>query len=216
MTIRSLASLAFRAVRYELRLYLSLARWITRRPSIPRGQTPVRYAQAATPVIALWIFASGAEIPLFHVLVPWHGVRLTGLALGVWGLLWMLGMLASLRVHPHLFDSSTLRVRNGPSIDVAVPWAAIDSLSTRRADLPSSARSLQPVDTDRGTHLRIGVSGQVNVHAQLTEPLDVHTPRGPMTIVELSFLVDDPREFVREARSYVDGRDVIPSPRSGH
>ena len=82
--MRAALHLAYRAVRYELRLYVSLTRWVIRRPSIPRGQTPVRYAQAATPVIALWIFASAMEIPLFHVLVPWHSVRIAGLALGVW------------------------------------------------------------------------------------------------------------------------------------
>ena len=209
--MRAALHLAYRAVRYELRLYASLTRWVIRRPSVPRGQTPVTYAQAATPVIALWIFASAMEIPLFHVLVSWHSVRVAGLALGVWGLIWMLGMLASLRVHPHLFDASTLRVRNGASIDIAVPWQAIETLNVRRADLPSSARSFQPEETESGTHLRIGVSGQTNVHAQLTEPLTVRTPHGRQTIVELSFLVDDPRAFVREAQD----RLVSRAPRSG-
>lgn len=204
MSVRSVAHLAYRVVRYEIRLYISLARWLSRRPSIPDGYTPVAYAQAVTPVISLWIFASAMEVPLFHVLVPWHAVRIAGLALGVWGLIWMLGLLASLRVYPHLLDASVLRVRNGASIDITVPWDAIEALTARRADLPSSARAFQPEETDDGTHLRIGVSGQVNVHARLVEPYDVRTPRGPMTIVELSFLVDDPRAFVKDAREYVE------------
>lgn len=214
MSVRSAAHLAYRVVRYEIRLYMSLARWISRRPSVPDGYRPVGYAQAVTPVISLWIFASAMEVPLFHVLVPWHSVRITGLALGIWGLIWMFGLLASLRVYPHLLNDSALRVRNGPSIDIVVPWDAIESLTARRADLPSSARAFQPEQTDDGTHLRIGVSGQVNVHAQLSEPHDVHTPHGPLTIVELSFLVDDPRAFVKQAREYVGPEVVSPARRS--
>ena len=213
MNVRAAAHLAYRAVRYELRLYVSLARWVFRRPDIPAGYRPVAYARDATPVISLWIFASAMEVPLFHVLVPWHSVRMIGLVLGVWGVLWMVGMLASLRVHPHLLGTNHLRVRGGPSVDVAVPWEAIETLSARRGDLPSSARTVQPEETDRGTHLRIGVSGQVNVHAQLVAPLEVRTPHGSMTIVELSFLVDDPRAFVKAANDFVDGRGVNRAPR---
>lgn len=203
MTVRSAVHLAYRVVRYELRLYASLARWVFRRPSIPAGHTPVGYARAVTPVMSLWIFASAMEVPLFHVLVPWHSVRIAGLAVGIWGLVWMLGLLASLRVFPHLTTASTLRVRNGASVDIVVPWDAVQSIAVRRADLPSSVRTLQPEQTDEGTHLRVGVSGQVNVNARLTGPLTVRTPHGPQRIVELSFLVDDPRAFVRDAQSRV-------------
>ncbi|MDN5851890.1 MAG: hypothetical protein L0K86_03405 [Actinomycetia bacterium] len=202
-------------MRYEIRLYISLARWLSRRPSIPDDAMPIGYAKATTPVILLWIFASALEIPLIHVLIPWDTIRIIGLAIGVWGLIWMLGLLASLHVYPHLFDSSRLRVRNGASVDVAVPWEAIDSLSARRGDLPSSARTFQPEETERGTHLRIGVSGQINVHASLVAPLTVETPHGPKEIVELSFLADDPRAFTKRAREYVDAAAVSRVRRSG-
>ncbi len=208
MTVRSVASFAYRAVRYEIRLYISLARCLMRRPNVPADAVPIGYAKATTPVVWLWIFASALEIPLIHVLIPWDTVRIIGLAIGVWGLIWMLGLLASLHIYPHLLNASQLRVRNGPSIALAVPWDSIDSLTPRRADLPSSARTFQPEHTDSGTHLRIGVSGQVNVHATLVAPLTVSTPRGPMEIVELSFLVDDPRAFVKRAREYVDSAAV--------
>lgn len=210
MSIRSAAYVAYRVVRYEIRLYISLARWLARRPSIPGDDVPIGYAKATTPVVWLWIFASALEIPLIHVLVPWDTIRIIGLAVGVWGLIWMLGLLASLHVYPHLLDASRLRVRNGASIDVAVPWEAIGSLTARRGDLPSSARSFQPEQTERGTHLRIGVSGQVNVHASLAAPLTVKTPHGPMEIVELSFLVDEPRAFVTQAREYTESVSRAP------
>ena len=35
-----------------------------------------------------------------HFLIPWEAVRIALLAVSVWGLVWMIGLLASLNVHP--------------------------------------------------------------------------------------------------------------------
>lgn len=73
------------ALVFEPNIYVSLLRWLLRRPSIPEGSEPVGYAQLATPMTALWIFGSALELPLVHVLVPWHGLRLALLLIGIWG-----------------------------------------------------------------------------------------------------------------------------------
>ncbi len=78
---------ATHALVFEFNIYKSLQRWLLRRPSIPTGFEPVGYAQLATPMMALWIFGSALELPLAHVLVPWHGLRIALLVTGVWGLL---------------------------------------------------------------------------------------------------------------------------------
>ena len=201
---RGLWALARHAVVFELRLYRSLFRWVTRRHDIPEHAEPFGYAQAVTPVMWLWIFASAAEIPLIHVLVPWDAVRVAGLVVGVWGLVWMVGLLASLRVYPHLLDDVGLRVRHGASTDIALPWNAIAAVRAERRDLPSSVWTLQPRETaDGGTALQVGVSGQVNVHAVLHRPTAVRTAKGDLEISELSFLVDDPRELVTRARQHL-------------
>ena len=144
-------------------MYRNLLRWAFRRPAVGRGEEPVGYAQSVTPVMALWIFASAAEMPLLHVLIPWHTVRVVNIVLGVWTLVWMLGILAGLRVHPHTVSAAGLRVRNGAFTDVLVPWDAVAAVSTKEVDLPSSMRSLQPLETADGTDLRVGVSGRVNI-----------------------------------------------------
>src|SRR3712207_4497633 len=156
-----------RALRYEIGMYVSLGRWLARRPSVPAGAEPVGYARTATPVIWLWIFGSAAEIPVAHLLVPWEPVRTALLVVGVWGLLWMLGMLASLHVHPHLLTAEALRVRNGARIDLRVPWDAVAQVETRRRDHPSSARSLQ--DTEDGG-LAVAVGGETNLRLVLHRP----------------------------------------------
>lgn len=193
-------SLVWRAIRFELRLYVSLLRWIARRPDVEgAGAEVFGYAQAVTPVMWLWIFASAVEVPLFHLLIPWDGVRIAGLVLGVWGLLWMVGFLASLNVYPHLLDGVVLRVRNGASIDITIPWDAVATIAVQRRDLASSVWTLQPRETANGTDLQVGVSGQVNVHVVLREPLSVPVPKGARHVTELSFWADDPRALVRRA-----------------
>lgn len=199
--LRQAGRLIRHAFVFEINIYKSLLRWVLRRPSVPPGSAPIGYAQMVTPVLALWIFGSALEIPVAHVLVPWHGVRIALIILGVWGLLWMIGFLAGLCSYPHLLDADTLRVRSGPMHDIAIPLAAIARVSSRESSLPSSMWVLQPETTDAGVHLNVAVSGQVNVHVALRQPLPVTTRKGPMTITAISFWADEPRQLVARLSS---------------
>jgi hypothetical protein len=196
--VRRVPGWVWHALVVEVAMYRNLLRWLFRRPAVPAGSMPLGYAQAVTPVMSLWIFASAAELPLVHVLIPWDGVRIAALVLGVWGLVWMLGALAGLRIYPHLLTSDGLRVRNGALTEVVVPWSAVATARTVDLDLPSTVWTLQPEETPGGTHLRVGVSGRANVTVELREPLLVRPARNrEMTVTRVSFWVDDPREVVR-------------------
>jgi hypothetical protein len=192
--VRQAGRLARHGIVFEINIYKSLLRWILRRPSVPPGSTPLNYAQMVTPVLALWIFGSAVEIPVVHVLMPWDALRIPLLLLGVWGLMWMVGFLAGLRSYPHLLDVDALRVRNGPMHDIAIPLVEIERATSGEKSLPSSMWVLQPESTDGGVHLNVTVSGQVNVHLALRQPLSIRTRKGRMTITALSFWVDEPRE----------------------
>lgn len=195
-TVRQVGALVRHAVVFEINIYKSLLRWVLRRPSVPPGSAPVGYARMVTPVLALWIFGSAVEVPVVHVLVPWHGVRITLLVLGVWSLMWMVGFLAGLRSYPHLLQPDTLRIRNGPVHDIAIPFAEIARVTVGEKSLPSSMWVLQPEPTDDGIHLNVTVSGQVNVHVVLRRPLPVATRKGRMTITAVSFWADEPRQVL--------------------
>lgn len=195
------------AVVFEVRLYRSLFRWVTRRAD--RGgpaDVAFPYARMVTPVMWLWIFASAAEIPLVHVLVPWDGIRLALLVTGVWGVVWMIGLLASLWVYPHLLSPDRLVVRGGASHRIELPWDRIASFRVGLEDLESSVWTLQPVATPDGTDLNVGSGAQVNIHARLVAPTVVATAKGPMEIVELSFYADEPRDLVAQARPHTGVR----------
>jgi hypothetical protein len=197
-------ALAKHAVVFEIRLYRSLARWLVRRPEHGApADVPVTYARTVTPVMWLWIFASAAEIPLAHVLVPWEGVRIALLVVGVWGLVWMVGLLASLYVYPHLLGPDRLRARHGASHAIDLPWEAVASVTSKAEDLDSTVWTLQPRETEDGVDLQLGVSGQVNVHLRLKRPTVVATAKGQQEIVELSLFADEPRSFVQRARELI-------------
>lgn len=192
-----------RAVAFELGLYRSLYRWALRRGVPPDGGAEgFGYAGAVTPILWVFIILSAVEIPVFHVLLPWQTVRIILLVLGFWGLTWMVGLLASLRVHPHVLSDSGLRIRYGTSIDIAVPWEDVAEIRVRRRDLPSS-RSVQIEQAPSGAVLQIGVSSQTNVDAALREPRAVPLPKGSSEpITELRFYADDPGALVGRARQH--------------
>ena len=192
------------ALLLEVAIYACLLRWVLRRPAVRHGEEPVGYAKDVTPVLCLWIFASAAEIPLLHVLLPWHAARVVSVVLGAWGLVWMLGLLASYRVRPHVLDADGLRVRNGPRLDVRLEWGDIADVRVDRRDVPTSIRSVQPRETDTGTDLQIGVSGQVNVSVSTRTPVTVRTPAAPVTVSAVSLFVDDPREAVARMREHLE------------
>ena len=151
-------------------------------------------------MLCLWIFASAAEIPLVHVLLPWPEAQKVSLVIGAWGLLWMLGLLASYQVRPHVVDADGLRLRSGPVVDVPVAWADIASVRHDRRDLESTVRSLQMLETEDGTELAIVVSGQVNVTVALRGTVVMRTPKGPLHVTAVSFFADEPREVVARLR----------------
>jgi hypothetical protein len=201
--LRSLVSLAGRVVMFEFRLYLSLARWVIRRPSVPRDVEPFGYSQVVAPVMWLWIFASAVEMVVVHLLIPWPTVRIILLVISAWGLIWMIGFLASIKVHPHLVGDATLRVRHGTSVDIAVPWESVASIAVQRRDLPSSIRTLRFTETKNGMAVQLAVSDQVNVRAVLKDALMVPTSKGDLDITELSFWADDPNALVARAREHL-------------
>lgn len=181
----------------EVRLYAALLRWVLRRRDVPDGAQAWSYAALAAPVLWLWVFGSAAEVVVFHVIIPWEGVRLIVDIISIWGLVWMLGTLAAYRIRPHLLLGDELRIRNSVYHDIAVPLTAISSGGVREVDLPSSVRSLQmTTDDEGGCQVSVGVSGRTNVVLTLQPGTPLKTASGAVEADSVRLWVDDPRSFV--------------------
>jgi len=196
------ASAVQRALTFEVGIWRSLLRWVLHRPAVPdEGAEAFSYHRMVTPVFWLWIFACVTEIVVVDLILPWHTARIVAAVLGLWGLAWMLGILGALQVYPHLVEADGLRVRNGFALDVFVPWAAVATVTTQSHDLPSSMRSMQVEQSDRGDVLAVGVSGRTNVLLRLHEPTELTTARGAYVVTAVRLWADDNRALVARARS---------------
>lgn len=200
-----------RALAYELGIWVSLFRWIFRKPrKTDKGAHRYGYSATTMPVMFAFIGVSIVEIPILHFILPWQTVRIVAFALSIWGLLWMIGLLASLRVYPHLVGDDGLRVRNGFRVDVAIPWEAVAEVRTRNRPLEKS-KAIQFEETDDGRLIgKIVVLGQTNVDVIFKEPTAVALSRGPVD--EVRFWADDPAALVEEARTGLDA-DATTRPR---
>lgn len=188
--LTKLGSLSRFVVRYEIAMYVALLRWILRRPSVPRGSRRITYHKLVTPVLALWIFASAAEVPLFHVITPWPAVRIALLAVSVWGLVWMLGYFASLRVYPHLVSETALTVRSGALIRIELQWDAVESVKRSQRDI--EGRSARVEDET----LLLPINGQANVLVTLRSERDLLLSRRTVSARRVALWADDPKDLL--------------------
>lgn len=183
-----------RAAAFERGIYPALWRWLRRAPDLggdPAHTTAHAYAGIVAATIWVWIAVSALEMVVVHFLIPWDVVRWVVLLLSVWGLIWMLGMLGSLTIHPHLVTPSAVRVRNGHTIDLTIPHERI-------VDITAGVRSAANSRTVQSTPdtLQVAMSGQVNVHLRLADDVPLQLPGGRYVVRAVSLWADDPRAMV--------------------
>ncbi|GIF50497.1 PH (Pleckstrin Homology) domain-containing protein [Asanoa ferruginea] len=185
------------ALTYERGVWVSLFRWVFRRDPAGPGAR-FGYSAMTTPVMLAFIGVSIVEIPILHFLLPWRTVQIIAFALSLWGLLWMVGFLGAIRVHPHVVGATGVRVRSGFTVDVFLPWSAIAEVRTRNRPLEKSKGVQFEETADGGLIGKVAVFGQTNIELVLTGPTAVDLPRGPVTA--LHFWADDPKELVTAVR----------------
>lgn len=202
VALRRLPGLVWEAFLFELALYRSLARWLARRPDVPRGASPIGYSRLVAPMLWLWIFGSAVEVVVIEVVLrhldqPWAvAIRIPLLLLGLWGVIWMLGMLASYRVRPHLLTHDELIARGGARSWLTVPLQAVEGVRLVEHEVPGVIRSLH-VD---GALALVGAGSRTNLELVLTAPTTVSTSRGQATVTTVGIWADDPREIAAETR----------------
>jgi hypothetical protein len=195
-----ISSLVRRAVELEIGIWRNLCRWIFRRPlAIEPGAEPFGYTGAVIVLLYAFIAVSVIEIPVLHLILPWRISKIISAVVSVWGLFWMIGILAGFKIHPHSVGASVLQVRHGNRVDLAIPWTAMKTIQTRRRSPPSS-KSVQLEPSGSGLVLHVVMGGQTNVDIVLSEPMAVPLPKGQSgPITELRSYADDPDALVARA-----------------
>ena len=206
--VRRALRIAWAALRLEITLYQALVRWIARRPEVPQGTVPIGYSRLVAPVLWLWIFGSAVEVVVLDVVLSrwWAPLRVPLLVVGVWGLMWMLGMMAAYRVRPHLLGEHALQVRDGIHARVDVPLARIAGIRRVEHELPGILRTVHleglegSEGEEPGTLLLVGVGSRTNLEVALAGPTRLETPHGPTTATRVGLWVDEPREVAELVR----------------
>lgn len=200
--VRRVLRFAWAALLLEITLYRALGRWVVRRPDVPAGTVPIGYSRLVAPMLWLWIFGSAVEVVVLDVLLSrwWTPLRIPLLLVGVWGLVWMLGMLAAYRTRPHLLGEDVLQVRDGIHARVDVRLDAVASVRAVDHELPGLLRSVHVEGEGPDAVLLVGVGSRTNLELVLTGPTALTTPHGPTTVARVGLWVDEPREVAELLR----------------
>jgi hypothetical protein len=188
-----------RALAAEAGGWISLGRWLARRPRVPRGAAPFAYDGPTRPFLIAFAVVSAVEVFVVDLIVQrWPVPRIILLVLGIWGVTFMLGMLASVRMNPHAVGPTGLLIRSGTAIRQSLSWSQVESV-TARTQVLEKGKSIQ-VD---GPVLHLVVQSATTVTVTLREPVTVTLPTGDVEVTEIRFHADDPQALVAATRAHM-------------
>ena len=192
-----------RALWMEIWGYVSIFRFVFRRPKVPAGATAFTYHRPVLPLVIAFIVVSSIELLVVDVLVRrWPSVRIALLALGIWGLVWMFGLLFGLLTRPHAVGPDGIRLRSGAEVDIPLRWEQIEAVTRRKLSSPDKQPQISTDDNgDRILHLH--TQNETTVQIRLRQPATVRLPRGTQTVSRIELFADEPAAFVEAARGYL-------------
>jgi hypothetical protein len=191
-----------RALLLEVWGYVSIFRYVFRRPKVPPGATAFTYHRPMKPMLIAFIVVSAVELLAVDLVVRrWPTVRMAFLVLGVWGLVWMLGLLFGFLTRPHAVGPAGIRVRAGAEVDIGLEWDVIDSVGRNKR----VARDKQPLVTaekDGTCALHQPIQQETNIEISLRRPVTVRLPHGTETVSTIHLFADLPEQFTDEVRRH--------------
>jgi len=198
-----------RAAGLEKHLYASIGRAILRRPAIPPGARGFRYDSSTLPLLVVFIFVSAIEVVAIDLIVHrWPPVRIAFLVIGVWGLIWMIGLLCAHVMRPHTVGPEGVRIRDGLDLDLAIAWDDVHAVAIRKHS--PAAKPPRLIEGDGTRTLVIAVSSATNLEITLEGPTAVRLPGGPPTgghqqITAIRLWADDPKAYLTEVKKHIAG-----------
>ena len=194
--------LARRALVMELHGYQNIYRFVFRRPRVPAGAAGYSYHQPVLAILIVFIVVSAVEMVVVDVIVRrWTYVRVPLLALSIWGLVFMLGLLFGMLVRPHAVGPDGIRLRNGSEVDIPIGWDDVESV-TRRRNVIQEKQPKVTMDADGQATLHMRVQNETNIEIQLERAMPLRLPHGTETARRVHLYADDPAAFLNEVRRY--------------
>jgi hypothetical protein len=175
-----------------------LVSWLRRRPADPsafgygRAFRPLAHVLLAMSIVEGLVveFVLAAVLP--GTFWPW-----LMLALHVYALLWLLGLLASLTTRPHVLGPDALVLRDSAFSELTIPLSAITSVTATAK--PNVLRSGLKVDGDTALY----AYGDANIAVHI-DPVDDPRLDG---VRHLHITVDEPNRFLAAQRKTVPASD---------
>lgn len=200
---RRLGRLAGRAVMMEVHAYQSIYRFVFRRPRVPAGTAGFPYHQPILAILIVIIAVSVVEVVVVDLIVhPWPILRIPLLVLGVWSVIWMLGMLFGVLTRPHVVGPDGIRARYTAETDIPLAWDDISTLTRRNRTKQDGERAVTR-DAGGESTLHLWISNETNIEIELEHPTPLRTPRGTQTVRRVAIWADDPVAFMAEVRRHV-------------
>jgi hypothetical protein len=194
--------LARRALVMELHGYQNIYRFVFRRPRVPAGAAGYSYHKPVLAILIVFIVVSAVEMVVVDVIVRrWTYVRVPLLALSIWGLVFMLGLLFGMLVRPHAVGPDSIRLRNGSEVDIPIGWDDVQSV-TRRRNVIQEKQPKVTMDADGQATLHMRVQNETNIEIQLERAMPLRLPHGTETVRRVHLYADDPAAFLNEVRRY--------------
>lgn len=197
-TAKRLARAAWRA---EVGIWQSLYRWAFRRPRVPAGASGFSYHSPVLTILVIFIVLSTVELPIIDLIVhPWPWLRIPLLALGIWGLTWMIGFLLGYLTRPHAVGPEGIRARLGTDLDVDLRWDDVASVERSR-DVTEKAPKVR--DEEHGRTLAIRIANETNALILLERPVRVHVGGRDVEVDAVRLWVDDLEGFLGAVRTHI-------------
>jgi hypothetical protein len=178
-----------RAIGHEVAALRALA-WVVQRrpPTIPIGALPVPAKNGTAVLPAAFIAASGVEIAVLHLVLPYPALAAALTVLSVYGVVLLLGFVAVRWQHPHYLTETDLVIRNGRHVVATVPRKDIASVRVQHDGTATSP-------TVEGTTARIATLAGCTISVTLSAPVPLRLNASPRSTVhrvtQLRFAADD-------------------------
>ena len=192
-----------RAVMMEIHGYRSIVRFVFRRSRVPDGAVGFTYHQPVLAILIAFVVLSAVELAVVDLIVyRWAHIRIPLLILGIWGLIYMCGLLFGMLTRPHAVGPDGIRVRQGSEIDVQLRWDDVYSVTHRKHTVQQKQPKVT-IDPEGKATLHLRLQNETNLEIKLERPVPLRLPAGAETVTSVNLYADDPKAFLAEVRHHI-------------